>query len=144
MPASVANSACVTLIRSYVPGAMHKILDACDVIRRAMSFEAHSAAQPSNKVLAIGVEGAGKSTTINGLLKAAAMTDEELKKRNPEKKVHQHFSPRYFASSEKITKEEVTAIEEGDAKLRAFVFDPELNHDINKMERESLRHGRTL
>ena len=113
---------------------MHEILETIGVIRCTMYCAAHSEAQPSNKVLVVGVEGAGKSTTLNWLLKTAARDDTKLRAHNPVKRCSQTFSKRY--SSVPITKEEQAAIEWADKAFEKCVFDEDLNLDISKLDDE--------
>eukprot|EP00966_Prymnesium_polylepis_P327601 7383462-Prymnesium_polylepis.1 len=111
---------------------MHEILETIGVIRCTMYCAAHSEAQPSNKVLVVGVEGAGKSTTLNWLLQTAAMDDAKLQTHNPVKRCSQTFSKRY--SSVPITKEEQAAIEAADEAFEKWVFDDDLNLDIRHLD----------
>ena len=62
---------------------MHNLADIAKEIKGKATFEAHSEAQPCFKIMAVGVEGSGKSTTVNNLLGGLMRSDEDLKVANP-------------------------------------------------------------
>ena len=62
---------------------MHKLAAIAKDIKWQATCEAHSEAQSCFKVMAVGVEGSGKSTTVNNLLGGLMRSDEDLKMANP-------------------------------------------------------------
>ena len=106
---------------------MHDILDKLKMIQLKLAADAHSVDQPHNKVFVIGVEGAGKSTTINALLRAVAKSDEDLAAANGEvTSTSQVFHKLYPLEDEPVVDE--PAIQAADEKLKKHVFDEESNH----------------
>ncbi|KAL1496100.1 hypothetical protein AB1Y20_014725 [Prymnesium parvum] len=71
---------------------IHKLADAAKQIRQRFNFEAHSESQLCFKVIIVGVEGSGKSTTLNSCLRSLMQEDATLALVHSTKKVTQHFT----------------------------------------------------
>lgn len=57
---------------------MHGLAKAAGDIKREATFEAHSTGQQCFKIMVVGVEGTGKSTSLNSLLRELMMPDAQL------------------------------------------------------------------
>lgn len=73
---------------------MHRHAEAAKQIKRRAHFEAHSEGQQCFKVMAIGVEGSGKSTTLNSIQKSNMQDDAALAAKHAGPiRTEQHFTP---------------------------------------------------
>lgn len=91
---------------------MHDLVEKTKSIKLQM-YEASSEAHTPFKVVVVGVEGAGKTTTVNQLVRTLTKLDATLGAANPVKKVTQSFSRRYTYEApvdESIIDEAETAI----------------------------------
>ena len=109
---------------------MYAILERTRRIKLKYVFEASSVDQPHNKVLVVGVEGAGKSTKVNAIVRHVAKPDAELAAANPVLTTSQEFEKRYALEPEL----DETPIHVADAALEAYVFDPKAHTAIRKMK----------
>lgn len=119
-----------TLHHDQLGNKMHEILETTKRIQLKLETEAYSEDAPHNKIAVIGIEGSGKSTTINELLRAAAKPDAELAAAN-QKLITQQVFHRLYAYGDPVDK---AMIDEADEQLRAEIFDPKKNRAIKKMK----------
>jgi len=123
----------LTWQRDFLGAKMHEILEKLKRIKFKMFAEAASADQTPNMVLVVGVEGAGKSTTLNALLKQVRMADTDLAAANSQSSVSQTFSKR-FAHEADLDKSKIEAAEQ---ELEAFVFNKARNKSLRYMKAHS-------
>ena len=94
---------------------MHTLEDTARSIKMQASFEAHSEGQSCFKVIVVGVEGSGKSTTLNFLLRNLMQAEHAA---DAPLQVTQRFSNRYPGETKLATEDIVAA----DQELHASIF----------------------
>jgi len=119
-----------TLHHDQLGNKMHEILETLKLIQLKLETEAYSEDVAHNKIAVIGIEGAGKSTTINALLRAAAKPDAELAAAN-EKLITRQVFHKLYAYEPPVDEAKIHAADE---QLQAEIYDPKKNRALKKMK----------